>query len=356
MLGLARLQQDRPASTILRECAQSMDKSRRQLLRPMVGVYLAEAEWRLGHHDASFAHAERALAVSNELRTLFPLQRALVDLPSVLDRQLGRHELSDEWRFGLTGHAPAEDRGQPRITSLDTTQVRVHTLAADQGIAVGGAGVGLRRMKAVELVAALCVRGPSPKDDLCKLIMPDSDRVHASNHYRQLLHVLRNEGIPIVRSPDGVVSFAPDIDVVSDDNLLEQQLREASAAVGADRLTRLLAALDLAKQEYLAGSELEWVELRRTELHLLVNEARADAARCAVDLRQHTIAADLCERVLEEDPFAEEVYRVLMRNEAARGSVDGASRVYRRMQNALEAIGVEPDAVSQHLLGSIRQS
>jgi DNA-binding SARP family transcriptional activator len=117
------------------------------------------------------------------------------------------------------------------------------------------------------------------------------------------------------------------------------------------------AALAEAGEAYggvlLDGAPYAWVEIPREE----VRRRAVDALARLAELRQ--AAGDLegalvwLEQAVAADPVAEELYRRVMRLEAALGRPDAVKRTYRLLARRLADLDVDPDPETEQLVADL---
>lgn len=339
---------DAAAATLLTSCVDAMSRANRLLLLPAATAFLAEAQRRLGRREAALKTADHAYQIAKLMGSFFGLKRALDRVPE-LRMQLLQHDAAT-WRRVANGPGPTLTSRNPDPTQ--GTVVLIQPFGAVPDIHVNGRPMGIRRLKMLELASFLAARpGGVARDDIIVQLFPESDRSHASNHFRQVVHQLRKTaGLTLQRLPKSHIAWSDTLAIDTADQQFERTLREARALTGEARLARLREALDLVVGPYLGGSELEWVSDRRFELDVLVEEAELETARLALELRDLDTARRFAEQVLARDPYAEAAYRVLIQSDMAVGAETSALGTYRRAVAALREIGLAPREATARLL------
>jgi DNA-binding SARP family transcriptional activator len=135
---------------------------------------------------------------------------------------------------------------------------------------------------------------------------------------------------------------------------LEQALSEGAA--GGDDFVRA-AAYDRVAQTYagdlLAGQDWAWAETPREDLRQRVLDVQVwlgDIRWASGDARGSWQAL---QRAVEVDPFAEQIYRRIMRLQSKLGRPDDAAATYRRLQARLVEIDLEPMPESERLYADL---
>ncbi len=131
---------------------------------------------------------------------------------------------------------------------------------------------------------------------------------------------------------------------------LEQALSDGAA--GGDDFVRS-AAYDRVAQTYtgdlLAGADWAWAETPREDLRQRVLDVQVwlgDIRWASGDARGSWQAL---QRAVEVDPYAEQIYRRIMRLQSKLGRPDDAAATYRRLQARLVEIDLEPTPESEKL-------
>jgi ATP/maltotriose-dependent transcriptional regulator MalT/DNA-binding SARP family transcriptional activator len=358
LLGLAELrrEKDESAAAHLRTAVEASLRSDRFLALPQAGIYLAEAEWRLGDPDAADRAADSALEGARRQGSNYLLLEALDDFPAVLSRRLDAEaSLDSAW------HAVARDRlAQPGDGGRAVSGAAiVLTEFGELAITVEGRRTKPRIKKSYELLAFLVSKGTESRAlraELLGVLFEGRSDSSALAYLRQTVHHLRL-ALPddaLLTEAGGVVSLARPI--TSDSTRLQCLVAEAQTLRGAARLEGLRAALRIpAAGEYLPGVDSAWVEDRRAELQQLVTAARFAAAEAAYELERLSEAQDHLAQVLTSDPYREPAWRLAMRLADAVGDEAGVLEAYRGCERALKDLDAAPSATTRQLLHRLRR-
>jgi hypothetical protein len=213
--GLGSLMAGQPADAVrrLRRAYKGMRRARRMLMAPFAGLYLAEAEWELGNEARSFELAREAYEASEQMGSLFILQRGLDNVPNLLERQIAHDDADHRWRRLQLLRKPAST-ASPRETIVVPASPGGHTLEIqtfgdDADLIVDGRPASMRRMKTIEMAAFLALHpGGVERKRLQARLFPDTDQRHGGNYYRQIVHKLRlSTGISLDRSSSGLIRW-----------------------------------------------------------------------------------------------------------------------------------------------------
>jgi SARP family transcriptional regulator, regulator of embCAB operon len=116
-------------------------------------------------------------------------------------------------------------------------------------------------------------------------------------------------------------------------------------------------AYQITRRPFAPGEECEWVQGRRRQLRDAHLRSMECLSRIHIANGEPAIAADLCRRAIETEPFRETAYQLLMRAHAAAGNRAEALRTYEQCRRLLaEELGADPSretqAVHLELLGA----
>lgn len=357
-LGLALLLQgeDTAAAEQLRSVVESAGRCDRIFCLPAAGIYLAEAEWRLGDADAADRAADVALAAAHRQGSHHLLLQALADFPAVLSRRLDAETDPDSAWHGL-------GRLLPSLGEASWAGAAPHVVLAEFGrmaITVAGAPVRPRIKKSYELLAYLASRRPVDvsREQLLEVLFDGRADASTAAYLRQAVHQLRlafGDDVPFDAS-EGRVRMGADVPIVTESGHVEELLAEASALLGEARLTGLLHALQIVERgEYLPGVRSEWAEERRSHLAARVTAARFEAAETAYTLGRFVDAERFLAQVLAADPLREAAWRLSMRLAEAVGDENRVMIAFRSCERALAGIGARPSTATRRLLGTLRR-
>ncbi len=344
------------AATHLRQVVHTAARSDRVFSLAHAGVYLAEAEWRLGNPDAADHAADVALDAARRQGTNYPILQAITDFPSVLTRRLDA-ETDRDSAWHVLGRAWGSRHG---VHAGAVGASIVLTEFGHVSISVNGAEVKPRIKKSYELLAYLIDRHVSEtnRDELLDALF--DGRVSDSNlsYLRQAIHHLR---LVLPRevhldAAGGRVRLHSEGLITSESLQFEEFIAEAAALRGEHRLRTILQALDLIERgRYLPCVDASWAEEHRTYLSDRATSLRFEAAETAFSLNQLEEAELLAAQVLRDNPFHEAAYRLTMRVADATGDESRIVATYRACERALEEIDTTPSAATRDLLTRLRR-
>ena len=147
----------------------------------------------------------------------------------------------------------------------------------------------------------------------------------------------------LVKSGD---HYAVQADVI-DADLWRFQSALAEALTASKDVDAAKAALSEAtgiyRGDFAEDADYLWAEPVREDLHRRSLDACVRLAELQADVGQFDAAIAALEQAGEIDPYAEEIYRRLMRLEAKRGRPDALVRTWRLLQGRLAELDLEPE-------------
>ncbi|MGW1786588.1 BTAD domain-containing putative transcriptional regulator [Streptomyces sp. NPDC002143] len=355
-LALLLVGDDAAAATTLRDAARKMRAADAILDLPTAAVFLAEAEWRLGHEDEADMAADIALTAAHRQGSNFLLLQALEFFPAVASRRIDAEPAAgSQWHeLGRKLYARTES-GLPTTPPSSVLLREFGSMA----LLVDGepAPTGIR--KSLELLAYLSARGgKARREEVLHALFDGASDLSSQAYLRQARSRL-NQALPEsgkVASENGMLHLADPSTVTTESADLEHRLAEAGCARGQERLRATLAALTIAEPgDYLAGIRSSWADERRRRLSSMVDDARFEAAELALSLERYQEAHDLAERVLRDDPYREAAWRTTMRIASMLGDDDGVISAYRRCEQALAQLDAQPSSSTRELLRQLRR-
>ena len=253
--------------------------------------------------------------------------------------------------------AVAEEAEPFEVTMAETPSVSVQLLGTYR-IEVGGTEIraGLRA-KARELLAFYLLHpAGTTLDAAVEALWPEADPGRGSEWFWTALGNLRSrlrdatgeKKLKVIERDGDRYRVEPLFDV--DLWRLEQAL--ADGAAGPDDFIRA-AAYDRVAQTYagdlLSGADWAWAETPRDDLRQRVLDVQVwlgDIRWASGDARGSWQAL---QRAVEVDPYAEQIYRRIMRLQTRLGRPEDAVATFRRLQARLVEIDLEPTPESERL-------
>ena len=360
LLGLASLQRgdDADAAQHLAAAIHTATRGKRWMVLPHAGIYLAEAQWRLGNADAADDAADIALDAAGRQGSNYLLLEAIDDFPAVLSRRLDAEASGDSPWHTLARTRVAQGGWGGAVAPEPATVLAEFGRMA---IIVDGVAVKPRIKKSYELLAYLATKGagvPVGKTELLDVLFGGRGDTSAQAYLRQAVHQLRQVLPPgsLAQAPAGVMSLDRSASVASESVRLQKLLAQAFALRGQARLDGIRAALEVRSGgTYLPGVGTPWAELHRAELEELVTTAHFEAAETAYELEQLAEAQHWVEEVLKADPYREPAWRLAMNIAHARGDEAAVVTAFRGCERALRELGTQPTQTTCRLLERLRR-
>jgi len=270
-----------------------------------------------------------------------------------------------------TTSSPEEDATVARVGRLEAEEPRATpapvraSLFGAYRIDVCGEEVrtGLRR-SARELLAYLVLHsgGTRPEAAIAD-IWPDLDEQRGAEQFRTAIRNLRHvfRGLTGSRLPMFIEHraerFAIDTELIGADVLdVEAALRTCDRAEDdAAREAALGQILDSYAGELLDGYQRPWLEPFREELRQRVLQAALRLAELRATLSEEA-ALPILERATRINPYAEEVYRILMAAQARAGHSDMVGTTLRTLERRLAELDAEPEDATVQLAARLSRA
>ena len=354
-LALLRRGEDKLALDRLRRAVEVMVAGDRILELPIAAVYLAEAEWRLGHEDAADAAAELAMTTARRQGSNHLLLQALADFPAVVSRRIDAQPRADSaW------HDLGRALGAQGVTVLGHSTASVWLREfGDVALVVNDQEVKPRIAKTYQLLAYLCaneVRAIA-RDELLDCLFDGRADDSARAYLRQTVHQLRillPDEVEVT-SVDNQISVSPNVHMGSESVYFESAVAAAARLQGHERLTATLDALACYDRgPYLAKANSIWVDNRRTHLADVANQARHEAAKLAFELGRFHDARELNAATLAANVYDEAAWQLRMRIAHAHGDLSGILDAFRGCERVLVELGTTPSRGTRALLEDLR--
>lgn len=209
-------------------------------------------------------------------------------------------------------------------------------------------------------------RQPWPaREVLMEVFWPEKSPKASRNSLNVAVHGLRRvlseaKDVPVIVYSGGTYRLHPDVrlwlDVEEFDKLVERgQLHEDVGE--ADQATAAYEfATGLYRGEFLADDPYDnWAALIRERLRLANLDTLGRLSNLHFNAGRYAASANLCQRIIEQDPCREDAYRRQMRCYSRQGQPHLALIQYRACVRALESeLGVEPDLATVKLHNQLR--
>jgi DNA-binding SARP family transcriptional activator len=210
-------------------------------------------------------------------------------------------------------------------------------------------------------------RQPWPaREVLMDVFWPESSPKASRNSLNVAIHGLRRvlkkaKDVPVIVYSGGTYRLHPDVhlwlDVEEFDKLVERGRLHEDAGETDQATAAYEFATGLYRGEFLADDPYDdWAALIRERLRLACLDTLGRLSNLHFKGGRYAASADLCQRIIEQDPCREDAYRRLMRCYSRQGQPHLALIQYRTCARTLESeLGVEPDLPTVTLHNQIRR-
>jgi len=226
-------------------------------------------------------------------------------------------------------------------------ELRVHLLGGLEVEGVPVLALGSRKGRAVLRRLAVASGGVVPADALVDTAWPEGAPVRAQDQLSVLVSRLRSAlgSERVVRRDAGYALSADWLDVGEVDLARIEVGVALATGEPAAALARGRAALQVVRGELLPEEQADapWLVEARTACRRAVARLQVLTAEAALAAGAARDCVDLAQRCLDEDPYDEQVLRLLMRASLATGQVSSALATYQAVSARLaDELGVDP--------------
>jgi len=209
-------------------------------------------------------------------------------------------------------------------------------------------------------------RKPWPtREALMEVFWPESPPNASRNSLNVAIHGLRRvlkeaKDVPVIVYSGGTYRLHPDVDLWVDveefDRLVERGRLHEEAAETDQATAAYEMSSGLYRGDFLADDPYDdWPAVIRERLRLAYLDTLGRLGNLHFDAGRYAASADLCQRIIEQDPCREDAYRRLMRCYCRQGQPHLALIQYRACVRTLESeLGIEPDMATVTLHNQIR--
>jgi LuxR family transcriptional regulator, maltose regulon positive regulatory protein len=174
------------------------------------------------------------------------------------------------------------------------------------------------------------------------------------SHIRKALNSRQTLKQNFIVFRDGAYQLNPELSYSIDTEEFDRHVAEAENAKrdGDENAFRenLTAAHRLYRGEFMAGVYDDWAEEQRSYYREQFARVLNALAKLALKEKNWSQAVKLAGEILKDDPFREDVHRLLMRVYAAQGKRSQVKEQFETLQKTLKSeLGVEPEAQTRRL-------
>ena len=241
-----------------------------------------------------------------------------------------------------------------------TTMIRIRLFGTTEVWDLGRSAVitDFRGIKERQILAILALHAGQAvaKTRLAKLLWDDHlpDSWHSTlEGYVSLLRRSLEPGVrpsrSMISTRRGSYCLCPDR-ITSDLAEFDSLVTQAQALAPVDALSRLQAALRLARGEVLADERWTWADDIRHRYRAKVVNAAVRAGQHALALHDAELATELAQRACDLDPLSEEAWTLLMAAHWLAGRRTDGLRCFASLRTVLaDELGIAPGRKAQHL-------
>lgn len=210
-------------------------------------------------------------------------------------------------------------------------------------------------------------RQPWPaREVLMEVFWPESSPKASRNSLNVAIHGLRRvlreaKDVPVIVYSGGTYRLHPDVRLWLDVEEFDKLVERGRLHEDADETDQATAAYEFAaglyRGEFLADDPYDdWPALIRERLRLAYLDTLGRLSNLHFKAGRYAASANLCQRIIEQDPCREHAYRQLMRCYSRQGQPHLALIQYRACVRMLESeLAVEPDVATVKLHDQIRR-
>jgi len=209
-------------------------------------------------------------------------------------------------------------------------------------------------------------RQPWPaREVLMEVFWPEKSPKASRNSLNVAIHGLRSvlreaKDVPVIIYSGGTYRLHPDVHLWLDVEEFDKLVERGRLHEDVGETDHAAAAYDFAtglyRGEFLADDPYDdWAALSRERLRLAYLDTLGRLSTIHFNAWQYAASANLCQRIIEQDPCREDAYRRLMRCYSRQGQPHLALIQYRACVRTLESeLGIEPDVATVRLHDQIR--
>ena len=197
------------------------------------------------------------------------------------------------------------------------------------------------------------------KEEIGLLLWPDDSEQELKFHFKNAIYRVRHAiGKESVLLDGDRYQFNTNLDYQFDADTFRKTVRACERATSwQDKLKYYRIASGIYRGVYLPDMHVEWIQLEREKLHRRYFEMMVSMSRAAFEQEEFTLAAEIAQKAIKIDPTQEEVYRVAMRAQAARGNRGEIARLYKQCEKTLlQELDVPPSEKTKKTYQSLMRT
>ncbi|HEV8590661.1 MAG TPA: BTAD domain-containing putative transcriptional regulator, partial [Pyrinomonadaceae bacterium] len=326
----------------------------------LASMLLAETYSVLGRGSEMIAHVQRALDLSarfdyeywlrGEIRrnpAIFSNEEILERLPADLKKELGADSR-------IAGAASATTEIPASITDLSIRLLGPVEIFRDVSKPFAPDAWTTRRARDIFCYIATSKHRRVAKDILIEAFWPDEDpatvekNFHPTiSHIRKALNSRQAFKQNFIVYRDGAYQLNPElsysIDTEEFEHLVSQAENAKRAKNGGMLRESLEAAHNVYRGEFMSGIYEDWAEERRNFYSEQKTRVAAGLAKLSVSEKKWTTALKYANEVLGDDPFREDMHRLVMKVFASQGKPANVKKHYEQFEDLVKKeLGIDP--------------
>jgi LuxR family maltose regulon positive regulatory protein len=326
---------------------------------------IAASESKLGHEPQMMQHLRRALELAarydyeywlqREVKNnpeLFSIDEAVEILPTELRDELAA--LTAKPEPGVSANIVETPSATSPLTDLTIKMLGPVEIVRDPTRALGADAWTTRRARDILCFIVSRRHRRASKDAIIDAFWGETDReVVEKNFHPTVSHIRKalnsnqalKQNFLLYRDGDYQLNadFSYRIDIEEFDRLLTEGENARRAHQFDDCVKAYESALALYRGEFMQGSYDSWVEEQRSYYHKQQLRLLESLAAVAEKTGDWDRAIQLAHRIVQDDPFREDIHCLLMRAHAAQGNRGAVKEQFESLRKVLATeLGVEP--------------
>jgi ATP/maltotriose-dependent transcriptional regulator MalT len=196
------------------------------------------------------------------------------------------------------------------------------------------------------------------KEALGEQIWPDSSTAQLRLRFKNAIYRVRRVlGQDAILFDGELYFFNRKMDYLYDVEKFMQCLERVDlASAGQEQVEALREALQIYQGQYLPETDGAWAAIEREHLNRLFIETSLKLALSSFETGEYNYALSICHRLISQNPYLEEAYRLAMQIHAAQGNRAAVIQQYNTLKRSLQnQMGVPPSSQTEMLYRELTQ-
>jgi len=325
-------------------------------------MILAEAHFALGQPAASVEPVLRALDLSVRFDYEYWLRGEIRRNPQIFLQEdiLEKLPLDLREEVKLTPQPTTSDDSQqlavaaPVLTDLTIRVLGPVEIFRDRAVPFAQDAWTTRRARDIFCYIATSKHRRVAKDVLIEAFWPGEDPAHVEKNFHPTISHIRkalNSRQPFKQNfilfRDGAYQLNPELTYSIDSEEFERNIADAETAKREKDPRALREALESAhllyRGEFMSGVYEDWAEERRAFYAEQFARVTAALAKQCFNEKNWSAAVKYANEVLKDDPFREDMHRLVMKTLAAQSKPAAVKKHFAELQDLLKKeLGIEP--------------